>query len=693
MSNKSNTSKAKNNIQKATLPIAKEITIKFTDGEPKILNSLSQSPLFKIYLKTQIQNKPLFINYESELVFLNSKINFQITLCTLQIPDDKTSSSFMIDTDTNIIFDLSSMQIDLLSKEIESKLSLENNDDINCELTEENKKILKSFLESKISTSVEKVQLINEEKIFEKIKNILSLQFQSVNDKENKILLNKDKITTYSYKGILLSGVNGIGKTHMIKYIKSAYLSQNNISFFDIDIYKNFDDKEAAIKYIKSTFKIAKLLSPAVIFFESIDSIFGKKDEEGNNSSSIEPFEFNSLISSFITQIDSLPSNVVVIASCLNSNKVSSELINHNRFDCVITFSPPNHSQRKELIKYIAQDFTHNLSEDDIISLSEKTHGFVAGDLIKLFKEAYTSTLVSSSPQITKSSLDLHLQNIKPINLKDIIIDIPNVKWTEIGGNTSIIASIRQSVEWPLKHPESFARLGISPPNGTLLYGPPGCSKTLIAKALASESGLNFFAVKGPELFSKYVGDTEKAVRDVFKKAKMASPSIIFFDEIDAMATQRGGDSGSGVEDKVLCQLLNEMDGVEGKEKVVIFAATNRPDILDKALIRPGRFDRLIYIPPPDEKGREEIFKIFLSKMTVEEGVDFKELSQMTEMFSGAEIAKVAREAGMMALSEDTEAKFVGIKHIKQAIKSTKPIIDKKMLEFFENFSKIENNI
>lgn len=248
-------------------------------------------------------------------------------------------------------------------------------------------------------------------------------------------------------------------------------------------------------------------------------------------------------------------------------------------------------------------------------------------------------------------------------------------------------------MEWPLKHPESFARLGISPPNGTLLYGPPGCSKTLIAKALASESGLNFFAVKGPELFSKYVGDTEKAVRDVFKKAKMASPSIIFFDEIDAMATQRGGDSGSGVEDKVLCQLLNEMDGVEGKEKVVIFAATNRPDILDKALIRPGRFDRLIYIPPPDEKGREEIFKIFLSKITVEEGVDFKELSQMTEMFSGAEIAKVAREAGMMALSEDTEAKFVGIKHIKQAIKSTKPIIDKKMLEFFENFSKIENNI
>ena len=186
MSNKSNTSKAKNNIQKATLPIAKEITIKFTDGEPKILNSLSQSPLFKIYLKTQIQNKPLFINYESDLVFLNSKINFQITLCTLQIPDDKTSSSFTIDTDTNIIFDLSSMQIDLLSKEIESKLSLENNDDINCELTEENKKILKSFLESKISTSVEKVQLINEEKIFEKIKNILSLQFQSVNDKENK---------------------------------------------------------------------------------------------------------------------------------------------------------------------------------------------------------------------------------------------------------------------------------------------------------------------------------------------------------------------------------------------------------------------------------------------------------------------------------------------------------------------------
>ena len=185
--------------------------------------------------------------------------------------------------------------------------------------------------------------------------------------------------------------------------------------------------------------------------------------------------------------------------------------------------------------------------------------------------------------------------DIKPINLKDIIIDVPRVKLEEIGGNKEIINKIRQSIEWPLKNPEAFKLLGITPPNGTLLYGPPGCSKTLIAKALATESGLNFFAVKGPELFSKYFGDSWKAVRDIFKKAKMSSPSNIFFDEIDAM-TSSGSNESTGVEDKVLCQLLNEMDRIEGRGKVILFGATNRPDILDKALIRPGRFDRLIYI-------------------------------------------------------------------------------------------------
>ena len=280
--------------------------------------------------------------------------------------------------------------------------------------------------------------------------------------------------------------------------------------------------------------------------------------------------------------------------------------------------------------------------------------------------------------------------DIKPINLKDIIIDVPRVKWEEIGGNKEIINKIRQSIEWPLKNPEAFKRLGITPPNGTLLYGPPGCSKTLIAKALATESGLNFFAVKGPELFSKYVGDSEKAVRDIFKKARMSSPSIIFFDEIDAMASSRSNES-TGVEDKVLCQLLNEMDGIEGRGKVILFGATNRPDILDKALIRPGRFDRLIYIPPPDEISREEIFKICFKNMKIEKDIDYHNLAVKTPFFSGADIAKVAREAGMLAISDNINCEYIDKKYIFQSIESTKPIINKEMINYFEEFSKKSN--
>ena len=259
--------------------------------------------------------------------------------------------------------------------------------------------------------------------------------------------------------------------------------------------------------------------------------------------------------------------------------------------------------------------------------------------------------------------------------------------WSDIGGNKAIINTIRQNIEWPLKHPEAFNRLGVKPPNGILLYGPPGCSKTLIAKALATESNLSFLAVKGPELFSKYVGDTEKAIRNVFRKARLSAPSIIFFDEIDSMAEQRGSDTSNS--DKVLCQLLNEMDGIESRKQVVIVGATNRPDILDKALIRPGRFDKLLYIPPPDFEARREIFKIGIKCMKVDDEVknSVDKLAEMTERFSGAEISMCCMEAGVLQLAVDIESQEVKLEMFIKAISSVKRNITLEMIEFYEGFN------
>ena len=686
---KSNTNKVKNQMQKMNLEAAKEITIKCIEGDAKTIKSFSSSSVFKLYLKSQLQHKALCINYTTDLTFLDSKISIQV------IKSSSENESFTVSSDTVIEIDVSSQQVDLLSKDIEKKLNVEDIALNSDELSEESKKILKEIIESKAlskDTIVSNIDLVINEDIYEKIVKILSYQLTPKDNNKESILTNKEKELSYFYKGILLSGNSGIGKTHLINYIKKKYLIENKIAYFDIDMYKHFDDRDKAVSFIKSIFTFAKLLSPSVIIIENIDAIFNKKDDtESTVSTSTESFEFNTLLSVFIREIDTLPSNVIVLASSINSNNINKEVIKYNRIDYTINLPLPNRQQRKLLIDYYLKDFVHDLTIDDIESIADKTHGFVAGDIAKLFKESYLCCAHSSLDKLTRNVIESTMSEIKPINLKDIIIDVPKVKWSDIGGNKSIINLIRQSVEWPLKHPDAFKRLGITAPNGTLLYGPPGCSKTLIAKALATEAGLNFFAVKGPELFSKYVGDTEKAVRDVFKKARMSSPSIIFFDEIDAMATQRGDGGSSGVEDKVLCQLLNEMDGIEGRERVVIFAATNRPDILDKALIRPGRFDRLVYIPPPDAESREDIFKIVLKGMKVEENVDIKELSSMTELFSGADIAKVAREAGMMTLSEDINAEFVKKEHIINAIKRTKSVITKEMIAYYEGFAKKMN--
>lgn len=703
MSKKSNSKKTKEAMQKIDLPSAIEIKIKFTEGNIDYIKSNNDSLLFRTYLLSHLLHKTLTVGYTGEFDFLNSKLKFEIIEVKLntESSSDNSNNNFIASQVTDIIIDNQNIQVDSLINDMEQKLNLNETEPQNLEeLTEENKLLLKKIVEEKLGKNKinDKITYtpINYEDIYQKIISLIDFHLNQ-NDKSKEkdsksVLLNKDKSTSYRHKGILLCGNSGIGKTHLFNCIKSNYIIPKNITYFDIDIYKDLKSSDKGPSFIKSIFLFSKLLAPSVIFIEHLDKIFPNNSSssddtaiQSNNS------DINPLLSELIIQMNEITSNILILSSCEMPSKVSPELTKLGFFDFNIVFPLPNYIQRKNLIEYIIKDFKHNLQKADIENLADKSHGFVPGDFVKLFKEAYLQAELFTKSEcektINKEIIDNCLGDIKPINLKDIIIDIPKVKWEEIGGNKEIINKIRQSIEWPLKNPEAFKRLGIIPPNGTLLYGPPGCSKTLIAKALATESGLNFFAVKGPELFSKYVGDTEKAVRDVFKKARMSSPSIIFFDEIDAMASARNNES-SGVEDKVLCQLLNEMDGIEGRGKVILFGATNRPDILDKALIRPGRFDRLIYIPPPDQISREEIFKICFSKMKVDKDVDFHMLAEKTPMFSGADISKVAREAGMLAIADNINCEFIDKKFIMQSIESTKPIINKEMIDYFENFAK-----
>ena len=697
MSKKSNSKKIKDSIQKLNLPIALEIKIKFIEGNIDYIKSNNDNLLFRTYLLSHLLHKTLSIGYIDEFEFLNSKLKFEILDKKLSNEQTIDNNNFIANQLTDINIDSSSIKIDNLINEIEQKLNLEDGCPQNLEeINEEDKQLLKKVIEEKLEKNnlnkLIEYKPINLEDLYNNIVSLIDFHIIKNDSKENKnnasSLLNKNKKFYYRHKGILLCGNSGIGKTHMFNCLKSNYLIPENINYFDINIYKDLQASDKSKDFIKSIFLFSKLLSPTVIFIENIHKIFpnnltNSEDNLNINNNS----EINPLLSEFIIQMEKMPSNVILLSSCEMPNKLNTELTKLGFFDYSISLPLPNYIERKNLIEYILKDFNNNLQPNDIKTLSDKTHGFVPGDFVKLFKESYLKVELSKKNIITKEIIENCLGDIKPINLKDIIIDVPRVKWEEIGGNKDIIKKIRQSIEWPLKNPEIFKRLGITPPNGTLLYGPPGCSKTLIAKALATESGLNFFAVKGPELFSKYVGDSEKAVRDIFKKARMSSPSIIFFDEIDAMASSRSSES-TGVEDKVLCQLLNEMDGIEGKGKVIIFGATNRPDILDKALIRPGRFDRLIYIPPPDEISREEIFKICFKNMKLEKDINYHDLAIKSQFFSGADIAKVAREAGMLAIADDINCEYISTKYILQSIESTKPLINKEMINYFEEFSK-----
>jgi transitional endoplasmic reticulum ATPase len=396
--------------------------------------------------------------------------------------------------------------------------------------------------------------------------------------------------------------------------------------------------------------------------------------------------------------------NIIVIGATNRPSAIDPALRRPGRFDREIEIGVPDKKGRNEIVQIHTRNMP--LAEDvDIKRLSDITHGYTGADISALSREAAMKALRRYMPEINLEEervppeiLDKMVvkeddflsayTEITPTAMREVYVEIPSVHWKEVGGLEEIKNELIQSVEWPLKKPEVFKRMGIKPPRGILLYGPPGCGKTLLARAVATESEANFISVKGPEIFSKWVGESEKAIREIFRKARTAAPAIIFFDELDSIIPRRGaGYSDSGASERVISQLLTEMDGIEALQNVVVIGATNRPDILDPAVMRPGRFDRLIDVPAPDSKALMQIFKIHAHDMPLSADVDLQEVAVKAKGYSGADVEALCREAAMNALRESIDAKEVTRKDFDKAMDTVRPSINPKMEEFYSQFN------
>lgn len=482
-------------------------------------------------------------------------------------------------------------------------------------------------------------------------------------------------------KGVLIYGPPGTGKTLLAK----AVASESDAHFITIagpEIVSKFVGE--AEERLRNIFQEAEQNAPSIIFIDEIDAIAPKREEVMGEVE-------KRIVSQLLTLMDGLKSRgqVVVIAATNRPNAIDPALRRPGRFDREIEMGVPDKKGRKEIL----QIHTRGMPLDDDVSLDDLaavTHGFVGADLQALCKEAAMKVLRRILPKInleeetipakilddlkvTREDFENARREVQPSALREVYVELPNVHWEQIGGLEEVKRELREAVDLPLRRPEIFKRMGIRPVRGIMLFGPPGTGKTLLAKAVATESEANFISVKGPELLSKWVGESEKGVREVFRKARLAAPTIVFFDEIDAVAPSRGGDEGSHVTERMVNQLLAEMDGLQSLKEIVVVAATNRVDMVDPALLRPGRFDKLLEVPAPDIVSREAILKVHASKMPLEKDVNLKELAKQAEGYSGADLEALCREAGMVALRENLEAQKVTGKHFAKALQMIRP--------------------
>lgn len=460
-------------------------------------------------------------------------------------------------------------------------------------------------------------------------------------------------------KGVLLYGPPGCGKT----LIARAVAHETEAKFFTVNgpeiIHKFYGESEA---HLRKIFDEAAKQAPSIIFLDEIDAIAPRRE---NVVGDVE----KRVVAQLLALMDGLAQRqkVIVIGATNLPNALDPALRRPGRFDREISISIPDRDGRLEILEIHSHGMP--LAEDvNLRHLAAITHGFVGADLAALCREAAMLCLRRLMPKIDFSSgqipydalLRLEVQmddftgalrEVEPSAIREVFVEVPDVRWNDVGGLTGIKERLIEAVEWPLKYPQLFEKVGVRPPKGILLSGPPGCGKTLLAKAIATESQVNFISVKGPALLSKYVGDSEKAVREVFHKARQAAPCIVFFDEIDSLVTARGGSgSDNQVGERVLSQFLTEMDGVEELKGVLILGATNRPDLIDPAILRPGRFDEHVEIPLPDEKGRKEIFRVHLRNKPMPPDVDLDQLAAQSDGCSGAEIAGVCHRAALSAV-------------------------------------------
>ncbi len=498
-------------------------------------------------------------------------------------------------------------------------------------------------------------------------------------------------------RGVFLYGPPGCGKTLLAK----AVANESDANFYVISgpeiMSKFYGESEARLREI---FQKAQETAPSIVFIDEMDAIAPKREEV---TGEVE----RRVVAQLLSLMDGMGSrgNIIVIGATNRPNAIDPALRRPGRFDREIEIGVPDKQGRYEILQIHTRSMPLD-SDVDLKRLAEMTHGYTGADVSSICREAAMKALRRYLPEInveeehippsTLEKMIVKMQDfiaayrdVTPTAMREVYVEVPSVHWDEVGGLEDVKQELIEAVEWPLKNPEVFTRMGVTPPKGILLFGPPGCGKTLLARAVATESEANFISVKGPEIFSKWVGESEKAIREIFRKGRTAAPSIIFFDEVDAIVPQRGlGFSDSGASERVISQLLTELDGIESLENVVVIAATNRPDILDPAILRPGRIDRMVYVPSPDYKTLVNIFKIHTKNMPLAKDVKIEELARTAVGYSGADVQALCREAALNALRRSLKVETVTLDDFKGAMTEIEPSIYPEMNEHYRRFGK-----